>query len=141
MYDAVVEVEEALLPELLSAAVRLQVEELPDDVSFDQVAGDWWINVQASSTASGAYVSALDFDVTHTNFQLTVRNDSGEIVFGPVGEGVKPISGIGREEVFKLEEDRGQGEHGGEGDGHQIGFHGFVLRGYGVVGRGIPRSF
>jgi len=52
MYDAVVEVEEALLPELLSAAVRLQVQELPDDL--DQLL----VERLTAANAVGAWILA-----------------------------------------------------------------------------------
>ncbi len=82
-------------------------EQLPDDVSYDPAGGDWWINVQAASGASGAYITASNFPVSNDEWQLTIRDAVGHAVFGPAGEGVTPISGIGSDEVFKLEEDPG----------------------------------
>ena len=80
-------------------------EELPDDVSYDPVGGDWWINVQAADGASGTYITASDFEVSNSNCQITIRDASAALVFGPAGEGVYPLSGVGTSEVFKLEED------------------------------------
>lgn len=57
-------------------------------------AGDWWINYQASFSAG---------DSTHSNFQVTVMDAANNAVFGPAGEGITPASGIGNDEVFKLE--------------------------------------
>jgi hypothetical protein len=80
-------------------------EDLADNVSYDPASDDWWINVQASSTGSGVYISPQDFDVTNNDWQLTIKDDVGLTTFGPAGEGVWPLAGVGGEEVFKLEED------------------------------------
>lgn len=80
-------------------------QDVPTDVSYDPSAGDWWINVQASSTADGKYISAKSFDVSNKNFQLRIRNIAGTVVFGPAGEGVAPNAKVGDTEVFFLKED------------------------------------
>ena len=81
-------------------------ENLPDDISnYNPAGGKWWINVQAEDGASGTYITASDFKVTNNNWQLTVKDSNGTNVFGPAGEGIKPASGIGNDEIFKLEED------------------------------------
>jgi hypothetical protein len=80
-------------------------EELASDVSYDPAAGDWWINVQSGSGGDGIYISAQDFTVSNRNSQITIKDDGGDVVFGPVGEGIHPLAGIGSDEVFKLEED------------------------------------
>jgi hypothetical protein len=82
-------------------------EDLADDVSYDPILGDWWINVQAADGASGTYITAQSFSVSNTNTQFTIFNASGGTVFGPAGEGIMPPSGVGGTEVFKLEEDQG----------------------------------
>ncbi len=79
-------------------------EDLPTDVSFDPAAGDWWINVRASAAGDGNYISQQGFDVSQRNWQLTIKNAQGVPRFGPSGEGINPASGIGSDEVFKLEE-------------------------------------
>ena len=66
---------------------------------------DWWINLQAADGAGGQYVTAQDFEVSNDNWQLTIKDAADQIVFGPVGEGIQPVSGVGSDEVFKLEED------------------------------------
>ena len=81
-------------------------ENLPDDVGFDPEGSDWWINVQASNSGTGTYITAQDFEVSHNNWQLTIK-DGAEVIFGPAGEGVWPVSAINDEEVFKLEEHPG----------------------------------
>ncbi len=80
-------------------------EDLPDDVSYDPLGGDWWINVQAAATAGSPYISGVDFDVTHRSWQLTIRNAADAVMYGAVGEGINPLNGVGSDEVFKLEED------------------------------------
>ena len=69
--------------------------------------GDWWINVQAATARHGSYVTASDFSVSNSNWQLTILDASSAVLFGPAGEGINPASGIGSTEVFKLEEDPG----------------------------------
>ncbi|MBN1788193.1 MAG: CotH kinase family protein [Sedimentisphaerales bacterium] len=80
-------------------------EELPDNISnYDPENGQWWINVQAHNGASGTYITASDFQVSNNNWQLTVRDSNGTDRFGPAGEGIKPVTGIGNNEVFNLQE-------------------------------------
>lgn len=43
--------------------------------------------------------------IDNSNTNLLLRDSSGELVYGPVGEGVNPASGVGSDEVFKLEQD------------------------------------
>lgn len=71
---------------------------------YDPLVGNWWLNVKASDDSDGRYITARNFKVSNNNWQLTIRNQANQVVFGPAGE---PISaeGIGNSEVFKLEED------------------------------------
>ncbi len=78
-------------------------EDVPSDVSYNPAAGDWWINVQANNDADGAYITASSFPVNSNNWQLTIRNAIGDVVFGPAGEGISPVSGVGDTEIFRLE--------------------------------------
>ena len=50
-------------------------EDWPDDVTFDPLAGDWWINAQAS----------FDIHVSNQNWQLTIRDSMNTLIFGPAG--------------------------------------------------------
>ena len=89
----------------LRAGTIITVSEgLADDVSYDPMGGDWWINVQAADGASGAYITASDFEVSNNDWQLFLLDASDLVVFGPAGEGINPTGGIGSDEVFKLEE-------------------------------------
>ena len=54
--------------------------------------------------AAGSSVSMMGGD-THKDTQFTIRNAFNTLVFGPAGEGVAPASGVGSDEVFKLEKD------------------------------------
>lgn len=90
----------------LRAGTIITVSEgLADDVGYDPVMGDWWINVQAANGAAGTYLTPIDIDVSHQTWQLTIKDAADFIQFGPVGEGIWPVSGIGSDEVFKLEQD------------------------------------
>ena len=91
--------------DLRAGTIVTVAQNVPTDVSYDPAAGDWWINVQASTDADGKYISAKSFDVSNKNFQLRIRNISGAIVFGPAGEGVAPNAKVGDTEVFILKTD------------------------------------
>ena len=80
-------------------------EDLDDNVSYEPASGDWWINVRSGASGSGVYVTAQSFEVSNNNWQLTIKDSTGLTVFGPAGEGVWPLTGVGGDEVFKLEED------------------------------------
>jgi len=96
-----------LWADLRSGTLITVSEDLPNDPAYDPAAGDWWINVQASASAPGTHITAQDFTVTNVDWQLTILDNLGQTVFGPAGEGVTPVSGIGADEVFKLEQDPG----------------------------------
>lgn len=80
-------------------------ENLADDVSYDPCNDDWWINVCANDSGTGTYISATGFSVSHNNTQIVIKDAFSNVVFGPAGEGINPVSGIGNDEVFKLEQD------------------------------------
>lgn len=82
------------------------------DVSYDPAGGDWTINVQAIDAGSADYITPNSFPVSNDNWQLTIRDASDGLVFGPVGEGLSPDPatgcdpppvGVNSREVFKLE--------------------------------------
>ncbi len=88
--------------DLRSGTIITVSEDVPNDISYDPNAGDWWINVQANNSANGFYITASNFRVDNKNWQLTIRNGSGEVVFGPAGEGISPSAGVGATEIFEL---------------------------------------
>lgn len=79
-------------------------EDVPSDISYDPANGDWWINVQAHNNGDGLYIEKSNFPVSSSNWRLRIRNIAGQVVFGPAGEGISPASGIGGNEVFRLED-------------------------------------
>ena len=89
--------------DLRSGTIITVAEDVPSDISYNPAAGDWWINVQASSDGDGQYIQAANFPVSSSNWQLKIRDDNGAVVFGPAGEGVSPASGVGPTEIFRLE--------------------------------------
>ncbi|RYD22396.1 MAG: choice-of-anchor D domain-containing protein, partial [Verrucomicrobiaceae bacterium] len=76
--------------------------------------GDLWTNIWigdptyllppsgpiAGYVVSGGVVSGIDIGNDNTLFQ--VKNSLGQIVYGPAGEGVAPLSGLNSKEVLKL---------------------------------------
>lgn len=79
-------------------------EDVPSDVSYNPAGGDWWINVQAHNNGDGKYIEKSSFPVSSGNWRLRIRNIAQQVVFGPAGEGISPVSGIGGNEVFRLED-------------------------------------
>ncbi|MGA2092466.1 MAG: CotH kinase family protein, partial [Sedimentisphaerales bacterium] len=95
----------SLWSDLRAGTIITVSENLPDNISnYDPPNGKWWINVQSKTGASGTYITPLNIDVSNNNWQLTIKDSNGTTVFGPAGEGIQPVSGIGSDEVFHLEE-------------------------------------
>ncbi|MCK4753543.1 MAG: hypothetical protein KAS75_08850 [Planctomycetes bacterium] len=89
--------------DLRSGTIITVSEDFPADISYDPCSGDWWINVQANNLVIEPYIEPSNFPVNNNNWQLGIRNHNDVIIFGPAGEGIKPLSGIGDTEVFRLE--------------------------------------
>ncbi len=89
--------------DLRSGTIITVSENLQNDVSYNPAAGDWWINVRANNSANGLCITASNFTVDNSNWQLTIKDAGGGVVFGPAGEGVSPPSGVGDTEIFRLE--------------------------------------
>ena len=88
---------------LRSGTILTIAENVANDFSYNPIydannpdAGDWWINYQASFSSG---------DNSQNNFQAVITDAQGNIIFGPAGEGISPLSGVGSDEVFKLEAD------------------------------------
>lgn len=80
------------------------------DASYDPINGDWWFNIFAGesqyvSSSSTTAVGDGIFSVSHSNWQMTIKDSLNVAQFGPAGEGVSPASGVGSDEVWKLEAD------------------------------------
>ncbi len=103
--DTLVFTNHALWSDLRRGTIITVSEDLADNVSYNPAGGDWWINVRASNAGTGTYITADNFPVSNDNWQLTIKDAQGHVVFGPAGEGISPVSGIGNDEICKLEED------------------------------------
>jgi len=92
--------------DLRAGTIITVAEGVPSDISYNPAAGDWWINVQANNDGDGLYIEKSSFPVGATNWQLRIRGagTTGQVMFGPAGEGVSPASGISGTEIFRLED-------------------------------------
>ena len=93
----------ALGSDLRNGTIVTIAEDIADDPTYSPAGGDWWINVQASSAGTGQFITASSFSVSNDNTQITVLDALSQIWFGPAGEGIQPVSGVGSVEVWKLE--------------------------------------
>jgi hypothetical protein len=92
--------------DIRSGTIITVSEQLETNIAdYNPALGSWWINVRASASTSGTYITASNFFVNNDNWRLTIRNALNQVVFGPSGEGVQPASGVGNNEVCKLEQD------------------------------------
>ncbi len=74
-----------------------------------------WIGDGSLIDYTDAETNGYDFDpdtgevsgvgISHEDTQFVLRDADGDLVFGPVGEGVAPESGISSTEIFELEAD------------------------------------
>jgi hypothetical protein len=67
---------------------------------YDPDTGNWWLNI---NIADNALVSSGSLNTGNGDWQVTVRDNANDIVFGPAGEGVGTFSGVSSREVGKLE--------------------------------------
>jgi len=116
------------LADLESGLIITVSEDRPDDLTYSPVDGDWHINFQADSLDAGQFFTAdsqSNFDTNHDDWQLTIYDAAGDLVFGPAGEGIGDLSGINSSEIGELEADPGLGvdrlSDYGDGDGSTYG--------------------
>jgi hypothetical protein len=95
----------SLWSDLRSGTIITVAEDVPDDPTYNPLGGDWWLNAQASNTASGLFITASNFSVSNDDTQISILDSLSHVVFGPAGEGVQPTSGVNNKEVWKLEAD------------------------------------
>jgi hypothetical protein len=95
----------ALLSALKAGTIITIAEDQPENPSYDPLADDWWLQLQAGVGGSGVYVSATAFDVSNDDTVFEIRDASGAPVFGPTGEGAGAPTGINNREMAKLETD------------------------------------
>lgn len=98
--------------DLRAGTIVTVAEDEPTDLSFNPGGGDWWINVRAHSGGSGTYISAQNFPVNENDWNVTILDDTGAPVFGPIGEHVPitaecdpPQDDLNAGEIFRLEQD------------------------------------
>ena len=79
-------------------------ESIADNITCTPETGDWWINVKSCDGGIGTYISQQNFNVSHKNWKLTIRDSADNTIFGPAGEGYHTASGINNQEVCILTE-------------------------------------
>jgi len=90
---------------LRSGTIITISEDVVENVSYNPLAGDWWINVRADAYGTDTYIEAQNFPVNNDDWQLTIKDAGGGTVFGPCGEGVAPNAGVNSEDIFRLQAD------------------------------------
>lgn len=94
--------DEPLLSNLSAGTLITIAAALPEDAAYDPENGDWRFHLQASPSASGRYISAAAFSVSHREWQVTILDANGRVRSGATGEGVSPLEGISSKEVGLL---------------------------------------
>ena len=99
--------EAPVLADLRAGTLLTVAADLPEDTAYDPAAGDWRLHLRAGPRGPGDTISATPFRVTHRDWQLTARDAAGRLRYGPVGEGIGALQGLGKDEVAALHEDPG----------------------------------
>ncbi len=94
---------DTLWADLPAGALFTIAETLPEDPAFDPTIGDWRFHI--TPTPDGIYAVSEGFDVTPEAWTATLRHADGTVIFGPVGEGIEPRSGIGSSDTGCLQRD------------------------------------
>ena len=89
--------------DLRSGTIITVSEDLADDVSYDPLGDDWWINVNANNSGTGTYIDDQNFKVNNNDWTLTIRNELNNIVYGPAGEGFYTSSPVNNDDICRLE--------------------------------------
>ncbi len=96
--------QELIWSDLRSGTIITVSEDIPNNVDdYQPETGDWWINVRADDNALGTFISSDNFQTGNDQTRISVRDEFDVVIFGPAGEGVNPLKGVGDDEVFKLE--------------------------------------
>ena len=106
--DTFIFADDPLLADLRAGTIITVAEDVADDVSFQPATGDFTINLQANTDDDGAFFTASsqsNFDTNNNDWQLRIIDASGLVRFGPAGEGIAGVSGVGGSEVGELEVD------------------------------------
>ena len=67
-----------VLADLRAGTIVTVARDLESDLSYNPQAGDWWIHLRAPAM----------IETSNHNWQLTIKDESGEVVYGPAGEGI-----------------------------------------------------
>lgn len=67
---------------------------------YNPASGNWWLNVNLADTD---FIASGNLDTGNDDWQLTIKDSTDNIVFGPMGEGVGSLSGVNSREIGKLE--------------------------------------
>lgn len=101
----------AVWSDLRAGTIITVAEDEPTDLSFNPGGGDWWMNVRAHDAGSGTYITDSNFPVNQNDWNLTIRDDTNAVVFGPLGEHVPvtatcspPQDDVNSGEIFRLEQ-------------------------------------
>lgn len=73
-----------------------------DELSSNGLA---WTNIHLGTPGTVSVDGLADFTTDSNNTAFVIRNASGTTIFGPAGEGIAPLGGVGSEEIFELEND------------------------------------
>jgi len=98
--------------DLRAGTVITVAEDQLTDLSFNTGGGDWWMNVQAQNGGPGTYITPSNFPVSQLDWNVTILDDQGNPVFGPIGEHVPitpgcspPQDDLNSGEIFRLEQE------------------------------------
>lgn len=64
-----------------------------------------WSNIYLGTPGIITFGNPTDFEIDSNNTAFVIKNAEGAVIFGPVGEGVAPLDGVGSEEILELETD------------------------------------
>jgi hypothetical protein len=64
-----------------------------------------WTNIHINTPGTVTVTNPDDFRLNSNNTAFIIRDDSGTVIFGPAGEGIAPLDGVGNTEIFELNND------------------------------------
>lgn len=73
----------------------------------DQLAtlGYTWSNIHLGTPGTVTVANPSEFRLNSSNSAFIIRDSAGTVVFGPVGEGIAPLDGVGSTDIFELNND------------------------------------
>ena len=64
-----------------------------------------WSNIYLGNPGIITVGNPTDLDIDSNNTAFVIKDAAGIVIFGPAGEGVAPLSGVGSKEILELETD------------------------------------